>query len=303
MSSTKQSKSKRKADLRRKNMGLGIGTIDVNNVTSSTISSSKKIRFDDDVDFESDNEYENVEQKEKEEGGKAIHNVKNSDDDDDDDDDEVEQVSAAVAKDEALQIRAAERETRKVEKTMTQKRKRKKKIVTEVNTKEIDVNDDDLDEEFLAMVDSARENESKMKKLKEHTRNAHDKSIMETKKLGRHTTFISDDRDLNSDNIIDAGHNIEVVVLPSSSLTNDNDDDRNVNTVIQEKAMASLSSDLSTKPSEAALQFCRGRQFRNQSLEKKGEKVAFKRSRKMKYKLSLGKPAANFVVKKKINRD
>ena len=276
----KESKSKRKADLRRKNMGLGIGNIDVN---ASSSNKGKKIRFDnhsDDDDGDDD-------------GSVGDHDIVDENDNqkleeekEEESDDEVEQVSAAVAKEKSLQIRAAEREIRKVENSMTQKRKRKKKVTKEEH---LDDEDDELDEDFFAMVDTARENDSKVKKLKQE-------SIISAKKLGRHTTFVSEDKNL-ANNIVQADHNIEVVVLPSSR-EDDIEDNQNINDVLHEKAAATLSSDLSSEPSKTALLFCRGHS-RNSNVSQSGQKQVFRRSRQMKYKLSLGKPAANFAVKKK----
>ena len=270
----KESKSKRKAELRRKNMGLGIGNIDVN---ASSSNKGKKIRFDNhsddddgsvgDHDIVDDNDNQKLEEEKEEES-----------------DDEVEQVSAAVAKEKSLQIRAAEREIRKVENSMTQKRK--KKVTKEEH---LDDEDDELDEDFFAMVDTARENDSKVKKLKQE-------SIISAKKLGRHTTFVSEDKNL-ANNIVQADHNIEVVILPSSR-EDDIEDNQNINDVLHEKAAATLSSDLSSEPSKTAMLFCRGHS-RNSNVSQSGQKQVFRRSRQIKYKLSLGKPAANFAVKKK----
>jgi len=275
----KESKSKRKADLRRKNMGLGIGNIDVN---ASSSNKGKKIRFDNHSDDDDDDD-----------GSVGDHDIVDDNDNqkleeekEEESDDEVEQVSAAVAKEKSLQIRAAEREIRKVENSMTQKRKRKKKVTKE---EYLDDEDDELDEDFFAMVDTARENDSKVKKLNQE-------SIISTKKLGRHTTFVSEDKNL-ANNIVQADHNIEVVVLPSSR-EDDIEDNQNINDVLHEKAAATLSSDLSSEPSKTALLFCRGHS-RNSNVSQSGQKQVFRRSRQMKYKLSLGKPAANFAVKKK----
>jgi hypothetical protein len=287
----KESKIQRKADLRKKNLGLGIGTIDVN-----APSKSNKIRFDDDIE-EVVVEEEEVTAPTKEKG-----DGDEDDEGEDESDDEVEEVSASTAKNQALQIRAAERETRQVESAISQKRKRKKKttekdaIVPVATPDDSDGSDDDeLDEDFLAMVDSARENDAKMKKLKQE-------SSLRVNKLGRHTTFVSEENESGTKNPIHADHNIEVVVLPSSNTEeggSGSDEDQQTNIIAQEKAALALSSNLGTKASNTALLFCRGRQPSNQTLGKNEKKYAVKRSRKMKYRLSAGRPSANFVVKKR----
>jgi hypothetical protein len=263
----KESKSKRKAELRKKNMGIGIQKIDLN-----APAQNKKITFDDYIDEEE--EEQSFEQKK----------VENSQlqETDDESDDEVEQVTASVAKDEALQSRAAERKTRIQMNAFSQKRKRKSKEIEELDDDE----DDELDDDFFSMVDSAKENDFKMKKLKKD-------SDVRVNKLGRHTTFVSEENDSTSTKSINADHNIEIVVLPSSRVKTD-DENQQVDSISKGKATISLSSDLSTEPSKTALLFCRG----NHGKQRNNKIEPLKKSRKMKYKFSLGKPSANFAVKR-----
>ncbi len=269
----KESKTKRKAELRRKNLGLGIGTIDVN---ATATKSKQKIRFDDDFVAEQEEKVEAEHSEEKE----AINNIVDGiEDEEEDDDDEVEQVSASFAKNEALQLRAAERETRKVESAITQKRKRKKKV--------IEADDDELDEDFLALVDSTREDNAKVKKLEQKSK--------PRLSLGRHTTFVSEENETTTKKPIHADHNIKVVVLP----TEIKNDDQQTNIVAQEKSALALSSDLSTEPSKTAMLFFRGSHLLQRNSKKGDDQTSFKRSRKMKYKVSIGRPASNFLVKKK----
>lgn len=293
----KESRKKRKSDLRRKNLGLGIGSIDVNAPTKST-----KIKFDDhsssdgnDDDHDDHDEYSDDERRidENENLDEQVKQGKEVEDDDDSDD-EVEQVSASTAKNEALQMRAAERETRKVENALSQKRKRKKKTVKDIlssskNQSESD-NDDELDEEFLSMVDTARENDSKMKKLKRE-------SSGQLKKLGRHTTFVSEESESIVMKPIHSDHNIDVVVLPLA--TTNAEDDEQSSAVLKEKAELSLSSDLSTKPSNAALFLCRGTHNIDSNPGGRVKQSVVKRSKKMKYRMSLGRPAANFAGRRR----
>ena len=280
----KESKSRRKAELRKKNLGLGIGRIDVN----AKPNKSTKLKFDDDYEIDQEEEEELVDMKQ------------DGNYDSDDDDDEVEQVSASAAKSEALQVLASERETRKVENALTHKRKRKKKTVVDIlapssnqnDDNEDDDDDDDLDEEFLSMVDTARANDSKMKKLEKE-------SNVKLKKMGRHTTFVSEESEAGAMKAIHADHNIDVVVLPlSNARSGDVANDEQESSILQEKAELSLSSDLSTTPSNAALLLCRG--THNMQGNSGGSKqYAVKRSRKMKYKMSLGRPSSNFAVRRK----
>jgi len=301
MPSSKKIKSQRKEDLRKRNLGVGIGKIDVDEVEKST---NKKITFDDDFvasDYESDDEND------------ASNNEDEGDQDSDEDssDDEVEQVSASTAKQQAMEMRAAERKTRKEETALSHKRKRK----TKANEKEMQVmtmpemsdsEDDDLDDDMLELIDSERKAESKLKKLRKKAEGS-----LSAKNLGKHTTFVAEDDDPSSrlgsfHAPIAADHNIDVVVLPGlrseDAVTDDNGDAASGSSGYigaRDKQIVSLSSNLGTKPSESANLLCRGRSTltRNATDSESGFEV--KRSRKMNYGLSRGKPLGGFVRKKR----
>mmetsp|Transcript_701 Transcript_701/g.1117 ORF Transcript_701/g.1117 Transcript_701/m.1117 type:complete len:284 (-) Transcript_701:34-885(-) len=282
--SSEKIKVKRKADLRKKNLGLGIGKIDVDKETNN--SKTNKVLFDDDFvasDYDSD-----------ENDDRAQHaDSENSQDDDDSSDDEVEQVSASAAKQQAMEMFAAERKTRKEESAVSSKRKRKAKEVPKPKQPKPESEDeDDFDEDFFAMVDEERKNETKAKKTK---------TDVAKNTLGRHTTFVSEVDDPTVPGSISApiaaDHNIEVVVLPNlSSEDGAGDDDKAVN----DKQLLSLSAGLGTQPSEAALLFCRGSRARSDEAPEKG--FERKRSRKMKYGLSSGQPSRNFAEHSKKRR-
>jgi len=274
--SSEKIKVKRKADLRKKNLGLGIGKIGVDSETN--ISKTNKVLFDDDFvasDYDSDENDNRPQQTDSEK----------NEDDDDSSDDEVEEVSASAAKQQAIEMFAAERTTRKEEAAVSSKRKRKAKEVPKPKQPQPESEDeDDFDEDFFAMVDEERKIETKAKKTK--------KDVAKNT-LGRHTTFVSEADDPTVPGSISApiaaDHNIEVVVLPNLSSEDGGDDDK----VANDKQLLSLSAGLGTQPSEAALLFCRGSRARNDETPEKG--FERKRSRKMKYGLSSGQPSRNFV--------
>jgi hypothetical protein len=304
MPSSKKIKSQRKEDLRKRNLGVGIGKIDVDEVEKST---NKKITFDDDFvasDYESDDENDAANNEDEDE------DERDQDSDEESSDDEVEQVSASTAKQEAMEMRAAERKTRKEETALSHKRKRK----TKAKEKEIQVmampemsdsEDDDLDDDMLELIDSERKAESKLKKLRKKAEGSL------TKNLGKHTTFVAEDDDPSSrlgsiDAPIAADHNIDVVVLPGlrseDAVTDDNGDAASGSSGYigaRDKQIVSLSSNIGTKPSETANLLCRGRSTlaRNATDIESGFEV--KRSRKMNYGLSRGKPLGGFIRKKR----
>ena len=104
----KGTKARRKTELRRRNLGVGIGKIDIGSTHSN------KIRFNENFVAE---ELEDDQIQAISEG---------AEDDESDDDDAVEQVSSSKAREAALELREAERKTRVEEKAKVQKRKRKK---------------------------------------------------------------------------------------------------------------------------------------------------------------------------------
>eukprot|EP00979_Chaetoceros_neogracilis_P004292 scaffold764_cov240-Chaetoceros_neogracile.AAC.5 len=271
---TRKIKSQRKADLRKKNLGLGIAK------DEATKSKPKKILFDDDFvasDYDSD-EHDHAPQQ---------ADARNSEDEENSSDDEVEQVSASAAKQQAIEQFAAERQTRKEESAYTSKRKRKAKDIPEKPKQPIPESEDEeeLDEDFFAMVDEERKNETKAKKRKKD---------MVKNTIGRHTTFISEADDPNVLGSITkpivAEHNIEVVVLPYLSSEDGLGDNAKA---ANDKQLLSLSAGLGTQPSETALLFCRGSQARSSAVSEKGFEA--KRSKMMKYSLSRGMPSSNFA--------
>jgi len=272
----KNVKKQRKESLRRKNVGV-VGKIDVGD--QDTLSKNTKIRFDDEFIAEDIEDSIQTDQ------------ISNQDEESDSEtDDEVEQVSSSAAKEAALKLLATERQTRKVETAISNKRKRKS---SEKEAEDKVESDDDLDEDFFAMVDSARENDAKLKKLK-------NESNKRKNKLGRHTTFVSEDSDVASGSAnmpIHADANIDVVILPTSnSISKIDDEDERVSVAFQERVAIELSTSLSTKPSNKALLFCRGSHSKT---NEDGDYIQVKRSRKMKYsKNAVRKPNPNFAIRK-----
>lgn len=283
--SSRRIKTQRKTDLRRKNLGLLDGSINVDGAEDGFGSSKpNKILFGDDF-VASDYESEQDGSKEKE-GTNSFHQESFSDD-------EVEQVSASTATKQAMELLAAERKTRREENALVSKRKRKaKESLTSDNKQEKGTGGDDdeeddqiLDDDFFALVDEERKTEAELKKLRRKKN---------SKKVGRHTTFVSDaDHDDVEGSIVrpmDADHGIQVVVLPDSSA-----EDGLQDKVQKEKYLESLTASLGTEPSKTALLYCRGSQaLQNSNLAEKGFEV--KRSRKMKCSLARGRPSGIFKV-------
>lgn len=270
--SSRKIKSQRKAELRKKNLGLGLGKIDVEEKKSN------KITFDDDFvasDYDSD-EHDEIPEKEV------------APEDGDSSDDEIEEVSASAAKQQAMEMFASERKTRKEELAFSSKRKRKTKEVPQLVQPEAESEEEDFDEDFFAQVDEERKNESKVKKAKKNK---------ETQKLGRHTTFVSEEDDPNAvgsfNNPVKADHNIEVVVLPST--TGNEEDGQNVDSNTRQKEVLSLAAGLGTAPSKTALSLCRGSLAGKEDLGEKGFEV--KRSRRMNYSINRGKAASDFAFR------
>jgi hypothetical protein len=264
----KGTKARRKTELRRRNLGVGIGKIDIGSTHSN------KIRFNDNF----------IAEESEEDQIQAIS--EGAEDDESDDDEAVEQVSSSKAREAALELREAERKTRVEEKAKVQKRKRKKKIDSYES-------DEDLDEDFLAMVDSHRETEAQTKSMK--------KRHEDQGNLNRHTTFISnDDEQITLDGTINVGHNIEVVLLPGGmSNEDDGPGDESMNKIMKGKYEVNLSANLSTVPSEGALAFMRSSLTLGRKQETGIKNSFIKRSRRMKYSVGKKMPAKNFLVKKK----
>lgn len=188
----------------------------------------------------------------------------------DSDDDQVEEVKASVAKEQALEQRQKERKTatelHKLEATI----KRKRKPVEE---------DAPMDDDFFAQLDVELDEERKEKKRK-----------VAAAPKGKHTTFVSTNE---NDDVVEADHNIEVVVLADAATT-----------------VAASSFVGGSKPSEAAMIFSRGRMEDGISAIKKSggatktkpqKSQGWKRSNKMNRilltKKRTNKPASHFVIK------
>lgn len=275
MATTRSTRSQRKTELRKKNVGVGVDNIEID--PTKSVTKGKKITFDDDYvasDYESPPEH------------KEEQDIKTDfQSDAESSDDEVEQVDNSLAKAYAMEQRAAESKTRREEYAIVHKRKRKTKLEKpDIKATEIDYENEELDEEFLAMVDSDRKSEAKAKKQL--------KVLSKESNVGKHTTFVSDGDDLytpgSMNEPIQAEHGIDVVVLPGLDL---DDDDSNVAKLQRDIA---LSASLGTQPSMTAMSLCRGRL---QNFESEEEGVELKRSRKMKYNVSRGRALMNFKVR------
>lgn len=332
MVSTRKVKSQRKQDLRQKNLGV-VGKIDIDETPQSN---TKKILFGDDFvasDYESAAETEEEAEamakaraeskaKEKARAMSKLEEVTEAPSEveenaDSDSDDEVEEVGASAAKKQALDVMAAERETRKQEAAISSKRKRKtrlkedKKNTNIQSEEEDDDEDDDLDEDFFASVDEERRQEANAKKVRKD---------FDKKKYGKHTTFVSEMDDPNLPGSItapiDIDHSIEVVILPglgSEEIEVGDNANNNVDggtsssgsrkqKIVRDRNDLMLSAGHGTEPSSMALLFCRGIQAIRNETERATEKgFEKKRSRRAKFKQSIGRPSSHFATRKKRN--
>jgi len=278
----KRAKSQRKAELRKRTLGIGI-TENNNN------KGNKKIRFDDGSD-DDDNAFvvSRDDSNQCDMDNKLDLAPVKVNASDDDSDGPVEMISGSIAKQEAMELRESERKTRSEEKNIIQKRKRKK--VEDLVPASIE-SDDEIDDNFLAEVDSERGKEAKLRKMK--------KARAQDVQLGRHTTFVSEDDGPNSLQSIPAKHNIEVVVLPPTNFGADDaeNSDNGADDVASNRWALRCSSRLGTKPSDAALAFCKSNLI-HRSSNKEMKDQTWKRSRTMKYTFKNGKAAVSFLVKK-----
>jgi len=260
------------------------------------------------ITFDSDDEAQDVL-----DGEKAPKDSNNKDekakggafgeDDEDDDDDAIEEVKSGTARADALRQMQAEREQKKKQaENKKKKKKNRSKRKAEAEAKEIvppsgdevdqeeqqesdsdDGDDDDeLDEEFLAMVDSERQTELKLQKLRKKAEKR--RKLQAEKKIGRHTTFVSDDGDgalIGEDAIgqsIQAEHGIEVVVLPSVKRGASGDGSDESGSEDEGYGRVDVSAVLGTKPSKAAILLSRG-QLECGDVSRKGNKKV-RRSKK-----------------------
>ena len=231
-------KKQRDAELRKRNLGIGVGKID-----TTTSSSNKKIIFNDDDDDPFTSEGNNKEPSDDDKESK-ISKVKENNNDNEDDD-AVEEVKASDARETILEQMAVERETKRVEKIMTKKSKKKSKKKEE-----------DLGDEFLSMLDTEQELD-RQKQKEERKQLRKKRNISST--IATHTTFVSEEDGVSSTNhngAIDVNYNLQVVVLPNTNNTTTNDDPENQTLEAQRQSL-SIASTLGTKPSKAALLYSR----------------------------------------------
>jgi hypothetical protein len=189
--SPREKRRRQREDLKVKNSGTGLAIS-----TKPASTTNKKIIFDDEtepaIEEEDEVHEEPVEEQNKEEQ-----------DDDDDDDDAVEEVKGGEARDEIASRMKAERETAVRPK---KKKKRKERKQVEVEKDE----DEELDDDFLAQVDSVLSEEQKKRKLQDAD-----------KPKGNHITFVFHQEDKEADMTPKpVDHNIQVVVLKDQSATN-----------------------------------------------------------------------------------
>ena len=338
-------RSKKKSELRKHTMGVGLSIDGDGSGSASGGRQNKKITFD------SDDEAQDVlddEEAPKDSNNKDVKGGDefDEDDEDDDDDDAIEEVKSGTARADALRQMQAEREQKKKQaEDKKKKKKNRSKRKAEAEAKEVvppsddevdredqqesdsdnGDDDDELDEEFLAMVDSERQTELKLQKLRKKAEKR--RKLQAEKKIGRHTTFVSDDGDgalIGEDAIgqsIQAEHGIEVVVLPSVKRGASGDDSDESGSEDEGYGRVDVSAVLGTKPSTAAMLFSRG-QVECGDISRKGNKKVrrskkggnnkdsrggkdqgWTRSRKA-TNLSvsrgrIGGPAANFAVNKR----
>lgn len=263
-------------------MGVGLSIS-----TTQVSSTNKKIVFDDTAASNHDEDFEDEQDRDKEVDSDHLEEAKEATGNEGDsvsDDDTIEEVKSSVARDKAMQQLAKERETSKVQKLQTSRKKRNSKITAQVE------DEDDFDEEFFAQVDSEMTEQRKLKKRKE--------SVVPT---GRHTTFLSTAEEMNDSQPIQTDHNIELVVLGETE-TN-----KPIHSALLQ---SSTDSKAGMEPSEASHLFARsrlagGKAERRGTKKKKQDNSGWKRSKKMnhlafgraKTKRRKGRAAANFVVK------
>jgi nucleotide-binding universal stress UspA family protein len=290
-------RSKKKSELRKLNLGVGL-RIDGDGSGGGAAGGrkNKKITFDsdeeDDMAAAADQEVLNSAAAKADGGGGDYSG-------DDDDDEAIEEVESGAAKADALRQMKAERDQQKKQAAGKKKKNRSAKRKAEEEAEEVVPpsddeetpedrgSDDDLDEEFLAMVDSERQTELHLQKLRKKAEKKRRK-LQAEKKIGRHTTFVSDDGDgalVGEDAIgqsIQADHGIDVVVLPTvrrSGGGGGSDDDSDESGSEDEGyGRVDVSAVLGTKPSKAAVLFSRGR-VECGDLSRKGNKKV-RRSKK-----------------------
>lgn len=270
LSAAVETRRKTREELRSKNMGLGL-KIDTKDVTTS-----RKITFDDAILEEMEQDPE--EQEDPEEDMKAEKGDENEDDSDD-----IEEVKGISARQKALEQRSVERENSKAKKLVKKpKKKRSNKVSDEAKGAE-ESDDDDFDDTFFEQLEGEMSTQ-RLNNLKSENSNP----------SGKHTAFVFADDD-NVQEPIQAGHNIELVVLGN-----------------EQSSSRLVDSKLGTTPSEAAIVFSRSKLFHGKDAKtalskkrqsNKTEVGAWKRSKKMnrimfagKRTAGKGRPAAHFAI-------
>jgi len=263
----KEVKSQRKAAQRRRTVGVVSEKIEIEGSTKGT-----KIRFDDDFIAKRDDDDDT-----------NVVDVAAELPSDEDSDGPVEMVSSSVAKQKSMELRAAERETRREERMATKKRKRKK--VEEIASKAIDSSEDELDDDFLATVDSEREK----KILKEKEK----KMSVEEPHVGKHTTFEIKDNGTHHSN----EQNISLIVLRG----NDGDGDGEEVGGIIGDGLHAPSSTFRTQSFNITPQLKKNDSNIRRNIG--ANKNEYVRSRKMNFRLRNGKSARNFLIKNRLKQD
>lgn len=245
---------------------------------------NKKIRFRDD-----DETYEYQDYKEEEVKEEGKNDTVPEMNDNSDSDDEVEQVTTSKAKQEALELRAAERKIRVEESLLNKRKKRKSKLQKAVDVTTIDEDEDDVDEDFFAQVDKLRDDKVRqIKKQKMFDKVREDYENYENQKAI--DALFEKHRPL-SENLAQAKrNNIELKVLDDDSSIDE--DDIITQRCRREKQSVISSSYLGKSPTKDTLAFRKQRRNR----------YAAHRSRKMKYptvkRNNVGRPCPNFLVKR-----
>mmetsp|Transcript_16502 Transcript_16502/g.41408 ORF Transcript_16502/g.41408 Transcript_16502/m.41408 type:complete len:302 (-) Transcript_16502:363-1268(-) len=262
----KTRQKKQKEDLKSKTMGVGL------KISVDGGSSNKKIVFDDFVpsdDEENDNDVSTHDDKD----------LIGRQQQEEDDDDVVEEVQGTTARDEVLDQMKTE-----AQQSLKTKKKRKRKTRPE-KEKDSDDEEDIMDEDFFAQLDTARQEE-----LKEQEELA--KSQAREAMKGKHTTFVfANNEEENATDPVDVNENIQVVVL--------NKDSGIATTSVSETALKYSRNLLKSgvDPLEGAASRKRKRNRsgpQEQPWKRAKKKLAMGRSR-----LTKGRPAAFFKRKKR----
>ena len=185
----------RKEELKSKATGIGL------KISVDSAPTNKKIVFDDsNLPSDGDDKDNDVN------GGEAEEN-NSGDGDGDDDDDAVEEIKGTAARDEVLdQMKTEAQQSLKPKKKRNRKERREKPI-------EDSNGDEEMDEDFFAQLDSAREVEMEERKALEM-------SAKREALRGKHTAFVfskNKNDDEGASVPLAINKNIQVVVLSNSS--------------------------------------------------------------------------------------